>query len=171
MMEDWMWVLLLFLISQRLAELILAKQNEQWMKNQGAIEVGKDHYKWFVLVHSFFFISLILESMHFNETATFSLIYFSLFVITQLIRFWCIATLGRYWNTKIIVLPGAKLIKKGPYRYIKHPNYIIVGLELIIIPLLFGAYMTAFIFITLHLILLRTRIPIEEEALGRTSKI
>ncbi len=78
-------------------------------------------------------------------------------------------TLGRFWNTKIIVLPGVTVIKKGPYRYIKHPNYVIVAVELFVIPLLIGAQLTAFLFPILHLLLLRVRIPSEEKALTRAT--
>ena len=95
---------------------------------------------------------------------------FSLFIVLQTLRIWCIVSLGRFWNTKIIVLPRVALIKKGPYKYVDHPNYIIVGMELFVIPLLFGAYVTTFVFPILHLILLKIRIPKETEALSMLSK-
>jgi methyltransferase len=94
-------------------------------------------------------------------------VLFLLFLLTQIARIWCIWSLGKYWNTKIIVLPGSPLVKKGPYKYVKHPNYIVVGAELFIIPLLFGAYITAVIFPILHILLLRVRIPCEEKALNK----
>jgi methyltransferase len=95
--------------------------------------------------------------------------WFILFFITQWFRIWCIRSLGRFWNTKILILPGAKLVSKGPYRFLKHPNYIIVGVEMVVIPILFHAYMTAIIFPILHLILLTVRLPVEEGALKQAS--
>ncbi|GAB3066286.1 isoprenylcysteine carboxylmethyltransferase family protein [Virgibacillus ainsalahensis] len=95
----------------------------------------------------------------------------TLFIITQSLRFWCIYTLGRFWNTKIIISPQFSLVKEGPYKYVKHPNYIIVGIELFIIPLLFDAYITAIVFPILHILLLTVRIPIEERAFKDTKKV
>lgn len=165
-MAIWMWVLIFVIISQRLIELVIAKNNEKWMKERGGIEHGEGHYKWFIMIHTLFFISLIIESTM-NNRIDFTLNYtlFFIFIITQLGRIWCILTLGRFWNTKIIILPNVTLIRNGPYKYVKHPNYIIVGVELIIIPLLFGTYITAIIFPVLHYILLRIRIPKENAAL------
>lgn len=162
-----LWVIFGFLIFQRITELYIAKKNEKWMKSRGAFEAGQEHYKWFVLVHSFFFVSILLEVfLRPGAGHSLSLILLGFFVATQAARIWCLWSLGRFWNTKIIILPGATLINKGPYRYINHPNYWIVGIELIIIPLLFQAYFTAVVFPILHLLLLRIRIPEEEKALA-----
>lgn len=167
MMIPWMWGLFIFIICQRLIELMIAKNNEEWMKERGGVEHDERHYKWFVLIHTLFFLSMFVESMIINQ-ADHSINYVLLLVFlgTQIGRIWCIYSLGRFWNTKIITLPNVSLIKKGPYKYVKHPNYIIVGIELFIIPLLFGAVFTAVIFPVLHILLLRRRIPKEEEALG-----
>ncbi|SDL68082.1 isoprenylcysteine carboxyl methyltransferase family protein [Sediminibacillus halophilus] len=170
-MNWWMGLLFVFLILQRLIELGIARSNESWMKEQGAIESGAEHYKWFVLTHSLFFVSLWAEAQWKGLYQLELNIYlFILFVITQLLRIWCIASLGRFWNTKIIILPGANLVRKGPYRFIKHPNYLVVLLELIVIPLMFHTYITAIMFPFLHLLLLRVRIPEEERALGELEK-
>ncbi|HEX6593500.1 MAG TPA: isoprenylcysteine carboxylmethyltransferase family protein [Bacillota bacterium] len=164
-MTTWMWILLLVIIGQRLIELMIAKRNERWMKERGGIEKGREHYKWFIVLHSLFFISLLWETSLSSQRVSFNSFLFSIFLIAQIGRIWCIQTLGKFWNTKIIVLPRVALIRKGPYKFVKHPNYIIVALELIVIPLLFGAYMTAIIFPIIHLLLLRIRIPEEERAL------
>ncbi|MUV39818.1 uncharacterized protein JNUCC1_03702 [Lentibacillus sp. JNUCC-1] len=165
-MAGWMWIFIGFLSVQRGLELVIAKQNERWMLQQGAVERGQRHYKLFIAVHILFFIALIAETSWRNDQAmTLNLVLFTLFIIVQLLRVWCITALGRFWNTKIIVLPGVSLIQKGPYKYVKHPNYIVVALEFIIIPLLFGAYYTAFLFPMLHFLLLKVRIPQEERAL------
>ncbi|KAB2338260.1 hypothetical protein F7731_01460 [Cytobacillus depressus] len=153
-------------IFQRVAELCIAKKNERWMKNQGALEFGEGHYIFIVIVHSLFFVSYIIEVFHYDKIISpIWPILLSLFLLTQAGRFWALASLGRYWNTKIIVLPKAEIVKKGPYRFIKHPNYTIVSAEFIIIPLLFQAYITAMLFTILNVIILAIRIPAEEKAL------
>ncbi|SEQ27406.1 15-methylpalmitoyl-4-hydroxy-2-pyrone 4-O-methyltransferase [Virgibacillus subterraneus] len=169
-MTTWMWLLIIVVIAQRLIELNIAKRNERWMKDRGGIEKGEKHYKWFIWLHSIFFLSMIFEALLNNNNST-GINYFliTIFLLTQLGRIWCIHTLGKFWNTKIIVLPGVSLIKKGPYKYVKHPNYIIVAIELFIIPFLLGAYLTAFVFPLLHIILLKVRIPREEKALTKAT--
>ncbi|WP_053219457.1 isoprenylcysteine carboxyl methyltransferase family protein [Virgibacillus senegalensis] len=170
-MNVWMWILFTFLILQRLIELLIARGNENWMKQQGAIEAGSGHYKWFVIIHTLFFASLWGEAqLKAMEELKLNVFLFILFILTQLLRIWCIASLGRFWNTKIIILPGAELVKRGPYRFIKHPNYLVVLFELTIIPLLFHTYITAVVFPLLHLMLLRIRIPEEERALETLEK-
>ena len=165
-MAIWMWVLLIIIICQRLGELIIAKKNERWLKERGGVENGEEHYKWFILLHISFFLCLLIETMvNYKVDYSINHILMAVFILTQIGRVWCIYSLGRFWNTKIITLPGTNLIKKGPYKYMKHPNYVIVGIELFIIPFMFGAYLTAFIFPILHVLLLRIRIPQEEEAL------
>lgn len=170
-MAMWMWVVIFFIICQRLTELAIAKSNEKWMKARGGIETGNEHYKWFILLHCLFFLGIIAESLYRNQSSLApNMLLLSLFLVTQLVRVWCIQTLGRFWNTKIIVLPRVALIKKGPYKYVKHPNYIIVAVELFLIPFLFGAYYAAMIFPILHILLLKIRIPQEEKALAALSK-
>lgn len=164
-MPIYMWAVLVIIILQRLVELVIARNNEKWMKQRGGVERGAGHYKWFVIVHILFFASLITEVLLRNQQKLFfSYVLFAIFLLTQIGRIWCITTLGRLWNTKIIISPQFDVIKKGPYKYMKHPNYLIVGIELLVIPLLFGAWYTAMVFPMLHVLLLNVRIPIEEEA-------
>lgn len=163
-----LWLIYVFIVLQRLAELAVARRNEKWMKARGAFEAGKEHYKWFVIVHALFFVAILSEAILRPDAGDqLNIWLFILFILTQFIRLWCLLSLGRFWNTKIIILPGAKLVDRGPYRYIKHPNYLIVGIELVVIPLLFQAYISALVFPILHLLLLRIRIPEEEKALAR----
>lgn len=158
---------LTFLIGQRLIELFIAKRNEHWIKRRGGVEIGDKHYKWFIVLHTLFFISLIVESIVRNNLyIQLNFALFILFIILQIGRVWCIYSLGRFWNTKIIVVPNVHLIRSGPYRYLKHPNYVIVAMELIVIPLLLMAYLTAIIFPLLHILLLMVRIPSENRALN-----
>lgn len=159
-------------IVQRLLELWIAKRNAQHMLSQGAYEVGAEHYKWIVTVHASFFVSLILEVVWLRQGELPSAWWlpFSLFVLAQGFRVWCIASLGRYWNTRIFVLPGAKVIKRGPYRWIRHPNYAVVICELFLLPLVFGAYATSLVFTVVNLwVLLALRIPAEERALNEAT--
>ncbi|WP_337018780.1 isoprenylcysteine carboxyl methyltransferase family protein [Oceanobacillus massiliensis] len=167
MMAVYMWILFTVIVLQRLIELVIARSNERWMKERGAIEKEADHYKWFIRLHTLFFISILLETW-LNNNIDYPLNYtlLAIFILTQLVRIWCIYSLGRFWNTKIIILPGEELVSKGPYKFVKHPNYIIVGIELFVIPLLFGAIYTAIIFPLLHIMKLTVHIPAEERALN-----
>ncbi|MCF6408280.1 isoprenylcysteine carboxyl methyltransferase family protein [Pseudalkalibacillus salsuginis] len=160
-----------FIIGQRLFELKIARRNEKEMKAKGAKEFAGDHYKWIVLLHTAFFISLASESYvrGFGVSFFFPL-WFVLFIVLQSFRVWTIRSLGMFWNTKIIILPEAKVVKRGPFRYLRHPNYVVVTMEILIIPLMFNAYWTAVIFTVLNALLLRfVRIPAEEKALSLQS--
>ncbi|WP_419393752.1 isoprenylcysteine carboxyl methyltransferase family protein [Cytobacillus praedii] len=160
------YIFISLIIGQRVLELLIAKRNEHFLKQKGAIEFGQSHYPFIVAVHSLFFVSLILEVTLFHKhlTPNWS-IFLVLFFIAQFGRIWALTSLGTFWNTKIIVLPEGNIVKKGPYKFVKHPNYIIVAVELIVIPLLFQAFMTAIIFTILNAIILSIRIPAEERAL------
>lgn len=156
-----------FIIIQRLIELFIAKSNEIWMKKLGGVETGQSHYRYMVLIHVLFFVSYIGEVVIFHKhISPWWPLLLVLFVFTQIGRGWVIYTLGNYWNTKIIILPHSNVVKKGPYRFIKHPNYLIVTLEFLIIPFMFQAYVTALIFTFLNIWILSIRIPLEEKALN-----
>lgn len=160
------YVFFTIIILQRLCEMIIAKRNEKWMRENGAQEFGQNHYPLIVFIHTMFFIVFFLEVYIWqNRLSPVWPIVLSIFMMTQLIRVWAITSLGRYWNTKIIVLPGAKMVNKGPYQFLKHPNYLVVTIEFIVIPLMFEAYFTAFFFSLLNGIILRIRIAAEEKAL------
>ncbi|WP_310258192.1 isoprenylcysteine carboxyl methyltransferase family protein [Fictibacillus barbaricus] len=159
-------VFICFLAIQRLSEVRIAKRNERVLKAKGAVEAGQDHYFWMVTMHVSFFLFLIGEVLFLNGSPPkWWIIPFVLFLIAQVIRFWALISLGVYWNTKIILLPGANVVAKGPYRFIRHPNYLVVSIELIAIPLIFGAYITAVLFTLLNILMLRVRIAAEEKAL------
>ncbi len=158
---------LLIVIIQRISELILSKRNEDYLKSQGAVEYDTEGYKYIVLMHNLFFVSLIAEFVFLKRgLSPYWHILLIIFICTQLLRYWAIFTLAKRWNTKILVLPDWDLIQTGPYKYFKHPNYIAVILEIAVIPLLFSCYYTALIFSILNLIVLRRRIRIEEGLLG-----
>jgi methyltransferase len=156
----------MIIIIQRLAELRIAKNNEKWMKGQGGIEFGQKHYRLMVGIHILFFLSYIMEVTYFYKNISpYWPILICFFLITQAGRVWALTSLGRFWNTKIIVLPNAEVVMKGPYKFLKHPNYVIVTLEFLIIPLIYQAYVTTILFSFLNLWILSIRIPEEEKAL------
>jgi methyltransferase len=159
-------ILLFLIIIQRIVELWIAKQNEEWMKEKGAYEVGRSHYKYIVILHVMFFVSLIVEVQTMQSgMVSWWIIPFLFFIMAQALRIWSIFSLGRYWNTRIIILPGIEVVAKGPYRFSRHPNYFIVITEIIVIPLIFQAYVTAVLFTLLNAWILSIRIPMEEKAL------
>ncbi|WP_101844046.1 isoprenylcysteine carboxyl methyltransferase family protein [Halobacillus sp. Marseille-P3879] len=160
-------LLYFFIIFQRLTELIIAKQNKKWMLHRGGIEIESRHYPLFIWLHSLFFLSLFVEWYVIKDGQLwFSPYLIGIFIMLQFLRVWSILSLGRRWNTRIVVIPGDSRISRGPYRYIKHPNYIIVFFELLVIPLLFQAFVTALLFPLLHLLVLTVRLPAEERALS-----
>lgn len=154
------------IIIQRFAELFIAKKNEVKMKAQGGIEVGEKHYRYIVLIHVLFFVTFIAEVIiGEKQLSSFWPFLLPLFLLVQIGRGWMIHSLGPYWNTKIIIVPKGKVIRKGPYQFMRHPNYLIVALEFIVIPCLFQAYVTAVVFSLLNVLILIIRIPAEEKAL------
>ncbi|RXT08202.1 hypothetical protein EIZ39_12090 [Ammoniphilus sp. CFH 90114] len=138
------------------------------MLARGGYEVGREHYKYIVMIHVGFLTSLLIEGGVLEATPPgWWILPFALFMGTQVLRYWCIRSLGPYWNTRIYILPESELVKKGPYRWLKHPNYWIVMTEFIAIPVLFGAYYTAFLWTLVNFTFLKmVRIPVEERALG-----
>lgn len=153
-------------IFQRLIEIVVAKRNEKNMLAQGAYEVGASHYPFMILLHACFFISLITEVFIFDRPlSSFFLLLFFIFLGVQALRIWCLTSLGQFWNTKIIILPGADVVKRGPYVYFRHPNYLVVCIEILLLPLMFQAYFTAVCFTFLNFIMLAIRVPTEERAL------
>ncbi|MFD0767076.1 isoprenylcysteine carboxyl methyltransferase family protein [Mucilaginibacter lutimaris] len=158
-------VFILFLILQRLAELYVSSKNEKWLLKNGAVEYGKEHYPFMVSMHTLFIISVIAEYIWRDDTiASYPLII--LFFVLIVIKVIVISTLGHYWNTKIYKVPGTIPVATGIYKYVKHPNYIIVVLEIAIIPLAFGLYYTAMIFSLLNAAMLYVRIKKENEVLA-----
>ena len=153
-------------IVQRMIEMVIANRNAKWIKAHGGFEAGRSHYKNIVALHAFFFLSLLIEVTLSNAAFSYiSLVPLSLFLLAQFGRMWALSSLGRFWNTRIMIIPGAKVVAKGPYRYMRHPNYVIVIIEIAMLPLVFQAYMTAILFTILNALVLKKRIRIEEKAL------
>ena len=160
------WVLAL-VVAQRLAELVLASANTRRLLARGAREVGGRHYPLFIALHSSW-LAAIAFTTPIDTAPVWPLI--ALFVVLQLLRVWVIATLGPYWTTRVITLDGAPVVRSGPYRWVRHPNYWVVALEIAVLPLAFHNWPIALAWTLLNALLLRHRIGVENAALaGRTS--
>lgn len=165
------WIFYVLLIVQRLSELWVAKRHAVLVLAEGGYEVGQDHYKWILATHVVFFMGLLLEvTNRFDGYGAGFPVWFALFLLTQGLRYWAIHSLGRYWNTRIIVAPEMEHVQRGPYRFISHPNYVAIVTELIVIPLMFGAYLTAVTITIINAMVLRHRIRVEEQALMAVKK-
>ena len=153
-----------FIILLRIGELILSRRNEVWLLHNGAIEYGQKHYPYIVALHVLFIVSLIIEYST-TQTASFSLFFLVLYLLLLAFKAGVLLSLGKFWNTKIYHISGFPLIKTGVYKYIKHPNYLIVIAEIAIIPLVFHLYYTAIAFTVLNAIILSIRIKEENKVL------
>jgi methyltransferase len=156
------WILAL-VAAQRLAELGLAARNTRALIARGGREVGAAHYPLFVLLHAAWLV-VILAVVPWRAEPAWWLI--ALFVVLQFLRVWVIATLGPYWTTRVITLDDAPLVRGGPYRFVRHPNYWIVAGEIAVLPLAFGAWQVALVFSVLNALLVRHRVAVEEGALA-----
>ena len=155
--------ILAFVTFQRLAELALARRNTALLLAAGAREHAPGHYPLIVAVH----FSWLAALWWFAPGRPIQLGFLLLFVILQLGRVWVIRTLGPRWTTRIIVLPGAPLIASGPFKYVSHPNYLVVIGEIAVLPLVFGLWQLALIFTLLNAAALTTRIRAENKALAQ----
>jgi len=153
-----------FVILLRLGELLLSRRNEKWLLLNGAVEYGNKHYPFMVTLHSSFILSLILEYST-QQTPSYNIFFIILYFLIIAFKIWVVISLGKFWNTKIYHISGVSLIKKGPYKYLKHPNYLVVMAEIAVIPLAFHLYYTAVIFTLLNFIMLGIRIREENKAL------
>jgi methyltransferase len=152
---------------QRLAELVLAKRNTDRLRAQGAYEVAAGHYPLIVVLHSLWLVGLWYLAVWRDPVPQVSWAWLAAFLVLQALRVWVIATLGSRWTTRIIVLPGAPLVARGPYRFVAHPNYCIVAAEILVLPLVFGLVWYAIVFSLANAVLLWIRIRAEEAALSR----
>lgn len=152
-----------WLAAQRLVELALALRNTRALLARGATEAGRGHYPLFVLLHAAWLAALLLLV---PRDAPVSWGWLGLLILLQALRLWIIRSLGSYWTTRVITLPGAPLVRRGPYRFLRHPNYVVVALELAVAPLVFGAWQISLLFSALNLALLAWRIRVEEQALA-----
>lgn len=154
----------------RLVELAVARRHADALLAAGGVEHGRGHYPFMVTLHAALLLGCVLEPA--IAARPFEPIRFAagatVVAAAAALRFWTIATLGRRWTTRVIVLPGRPLVTDGPFRFLRHPNYLAVAVEVAALPLAVGAWMTALLGTLLNaILLLAVRIPCEEAALGR----
>jgi methyltransferase len=154
---------------ERLAELVVSTRNARWSFARGGTEYGRGHFPAMVALHVGLLVACAVEVVVADRPFV-PLLGWTALVLTlasQVVRWWCITTLGPRWNTRVIVVPGLPLVTGGPYRWLRHPNYVVVVVEGIALPLVHTAWVTALAFTVLNaVLLLRFRIPSEERALG-----
>jgi methyltransferase len=155
-------IIITLFILQRLVELYISKRNERWLLAQGAVEYGKAQYPFMLLLHTGFIVFLITEYYIF-PVKYFAVEFLIAFIMLLLLKVWVIGSLGHYWNTKIYRIPGSVPVASGPYKYFKHPNYMIVISEVFIFPLIFHLFYTAIIFSLLNAVMLNFRIKEENK--------
>lgn len=156
-------IILVLVMAQRIAELAYATINTRALLKRGGVEVGRAHYPLFVLLHGSWLVALYLTV---PGDAPISRFWLAAFILLQSLRLWVIQSLGSFWTTRVITLPGMPLVRRGPYRLLRHPNYAIVIGEMVALPMTFGAWRIAAIFSLLNLALLAWRIRVEEQTLA-----
>jgi len=165
------WFLLLILATgaERIAEVVISNRNAAWAFARGGREYGQRHYPYMVVLHTGFLLACLAE-VFLGDRPFIPLLGWPMLAIAlacQGLRYWCIGTLGRQWNSRIVVVPGLGRVTRGPYRFLSHPNYVVVIAEGIALPLVHTAWITAVAFTVLNAILLfGFRIPAEERALA-----
>ena len=163
-MREGAW-LVAFLIAQRCVELCFVQFNTERLRAMGGVEFGAAHYPLMIALHTSWLLGLWLLG-HDRSIITF---WLAIFVLLKFGRLWVIASLGRRWTTRVIVLPGSVPVLRGPYRWLKHPNYLVVALEIAVVPLALGLPLFALIFSAANAALLACRIRIENEALATSA--
>ena len=158
----WIWVVLAAVAAQRLWELWLADRNTKRLLVEGAVEVGAAHYPLFILLHASWLAAIAIVT---PWTMVPNLWWLGLYIVLQFGRLWVVATLGRFWTTRIITLPAAPLVRRGPYRFMRHPNYLVASLEIAVLPLAFGQVWIALVWSVANALLVGWRIRIEDRAL------
>jgi methyltransferase len=163
----WFAALLAAVGVERIAELVVSTRNVRAAKAKGAVERGLGHYPVMVVLHLGLLVGALVEVVVadrvFHPWLGWPML--ALVLASQALRWWCIRTLGPQWNTRVVVLPGASLVRIGPYRWLSHPNYVAVVVEGFALPMVHTAWVTAVLFTVANAVLLRTRIRCEEAAL------
>ncbi len=165
-------LLIVVVALQRLRELRISNRHLLALRARGAREVGAAHYPWMVAMHTAFLLSCVAEVWLLRRPwrPEIAAVALAVLVAALVLRWWVLATLGDRWTTRVMVLPDGELITEGPYRWLRHPNYVAVVLEIAAIPMLHTAWATAAIFSVANLLVLRARVAVEDRALGRGSR-
>jgi methyltransferase len=164
------YLLILAVGIERLVELVVSKRNAQWSFAHGGKEFGRNHYPVMVTIHTALLVGCVVEVWALHRPFIPWLGWPMLAVVlgSQVLRWWCVKTLGRRWNTLVIVLPGVPLVRRGPYRWLHHPNYVAVVAEGLALPLVHSAWLTAIGFTLANALVLTVRLRVENAALGYT---
>ena len=160
-------VLIVAVALERLAELLISRRNLAWARSQGGVEFGFGHYPFMVVLHAGLLVACLIEAAQRPFIPVLGWSMFAVVVLAQALRWWCITTLGPRWNTRIVVIPGLSLVASGPYRWLRHPNYVAVVVEGIALPLVHTGWITAVVFTVLNAGLLTVRISAENAAMTR----
>lgn len=165
----WYAVLIATVGIERLVELVVSQRNLAWSRARGGVEFGAGHYPAMVVLHIGLLVGCLAEVILLDRPFMPWLGWpmLAIVIAAQVLRWWCITTLGQQWNTRVVVVPGAPRVTGGPYRLMSHPNYVAVVIEGIALPLVHSAWITAVVFTVLNAVLLKTRIGTENAALAR----
>lgn len=166
------YVVLIALVGlERLAELVVSTRNLRWSRARGGIETGRRHYPFMVVLHTGLLLGCLVEVAVFDRPFLPWLGWpmLAIVIAAQVLRWWCIRTLGPQWNTRVVVVPGLPRVTTGPYRRLRHPNYVAVVAEGIALPLVHTAWITALTFTVLNAWLLTVRLADENRALALLS--
>jgi methyltransferase len=165
--ETWYVALVLAIALERVGELAITNRNLAWARARGGREHGGDQYPWMVAVHASFLVACPLEVVALDRPFV-PLLGWSMLALlagAMALRYWAIATLGRRWTTRVVVVPGLPVVTAGPYRWLRHPNYLAVMIEVAALPLVHTAWITAVVWSAANALVLRARIASEEAAL------
>jgi methyltransferase len=162
-------VLIAAVALERVAELVVSKRHAAWAFARGGVEYGRGHYPVMAVTHAALLLACVMEVLIADRPFMPWLGWpmLALVLATQGLRWWCVAALGKQWNTRVIVVPQLPLVVTGPYRWLRHPNYVAVTVEVAALPLVHSAWITAIVFSVANaVLLLGFRIPTEERALA-----
>lgn len=164
-----MYYLFILLVgAERLVEVAVSRRNARWSFAQGGTEYGQGHYPVMVAMHTLLLASCVVEvsTLHRPFLPWLGWPMVAVVVASTIIRWWCVSVLGKRWNPRLIVIKGAPLVARGPYRWLHHPNYVAVAAEVAALPLVHSAWLTALVFSVANALVLRVRIRAENSALG-----
>jgi methyltransferase len=158
-------LILVFVTAERIAELWIAQRNTRRLKGAGGVEHAAGHYPFIIVLHALWLIGLWVLAWD----RPFNVGWLGVFLVLQVLRAWIVSTLGKRFTTRIVTVPGEALVRRGPYRFMAHPNYVILVGEIAVLPLIFGLWRFAGVFSLLNAVALAIRIPAEDRALATLS--
>jgi methyltransferase len=160
-------VVVVLVAVERVVEMVVSRRNAAWSFERGGVESGRRHFPVMVVLHTTFLIGMLVEAWWRRPDVPGPLAWSMLgvVIVCQAGRWWCIQALGHHWNTRVIVVPGTPPVRRGPYRLFSHPNYAIVVVEGVALPLVHAAWVCAVVFTLLNAVLLTVRVRVEADAL------